>query len=88
MSNVYPCQCQIPFVLWRSEKYKEENPDIVIDTTRPYSIEDVIYSLSTLSRLTYKDNDQTLSIFSADFADPGKRLVGKEDYEDVLKKVK
>jgi heptose-I-phosphate ethanolaminephosphotransferase len=88
MSNVYPCQCQIPFVLWRSEKYKEENPDIVIDTTRPYSIEDVIYSLSTLSRLAYKDNDQTLSIFSADYVNPGKRLVGKEDYEEVLNKTK
>ncbi|GHT27965.1 hypothetical protein FACS189432_05270 [Bacteroidia bacterium] len=88
MSNVYPCQCQIPFVLWRSEKYKEENSDIIIDTTRPYSIEDVIYSLSTLSKLEYQDNDQSLSIFSADYADPGKRLVGDEDYEDVLKKVK
>ena len=87
MSNVYPCQSQIPFVLWRSDKYKEENPDIVIDTARAYSIEDVIYSISTLSGLEYKDNNQTLSIFSPDYVAPTKRLVGKEDYEEILKKL-
>ena len=88
MSNVYPCQSQIPFVLWRSDKYKEENPNIIIDTTRPYSIEDVIYSISTLSGLEYEDNNQTLSIFSSEYVVPTKRMVGKEDYEDILKKVR
>jgi heptose-I-phosphate ethanolaminephosphotransferase len=87
MANVYPCQCRIPFVLWRSEKYMAENPDIVIDTARPYSIEDVIYSISTLSRLKYKDNDQTLSVFSPTYKAPGSRFVGNENYEDILKKV-
>jgi heptose-I-phosphate ethanolaminephosphotransferase len=86
MSNVYPCQCRIPFILWRSERYKAENPDIVIDTSRPYSIEDVIYSISTLSKLEYVDNDQRFSIFSPEYQLPGKRLVGTEDYEEILKK--
>jgi heptose-I-phosphate ethanolaminephosphotransferase len=86
MSNVYPCQSQIPFVLWRSEKYKAENPDIVIDTARPYSIEDVIHAISTLSGLNYVDYDQTLSIFAPGYKAPEKRMVGKEDYEDILKK--
>jgi heptose-I-phosphate ethanolaminephosphotransferase len=88
MKNVYPCQCQVPFVLWRSEKYKEENLELVIDTDRPYNTEDLIYSLSTLSGLNYQDNDQSLSIFSPKYVVPEKRLVGRENYEDILKKIK
>lgn len=88
MSNVYPCQCQIPFVLWRSESYKNEMPDIVIDTSRPYSIENVIYSLSTLSGLRYEGNNQEESIFSAEYKIPEKRLVGAEDYDrEIIYKV-
>jgi heptose-I-phosphate ethanolaminephosphotransferase len=86
MSNVYPCQCRIPFVLWRSEKYKAENPDLVIDTARSYSTEDVIYSVSTLSRLEYEGYDRSLSIFTPEYAAPSSRMVGTEDYEDILKK--
>ena len=88
MSNVYPCQCRIPFVLWRSEQYKEEMSEIVIDTTRPYSIENVIHSISALSRLDYAGAERELSIFSNEYKTPEKRLVGKEDYdrEIMLKK--
>ncbi|MDR3267587.1 MAG: sulfatase-like hydrolase/transferase [Tannerella sp.] len=88
MSNVYPCQCRIPFILWRSEKYREENSEIVVDTARPYSIEDVIYSISTLGKLDYVDNDRTLSIFTKEYVAPAKRMVGKEDFEDILKKTR
>jgi heptose-I-phosphate ethanolaminephosphotransferase len=88
MANVYPCQCQIPFVLWRSEKYKAENPDIVIDPNRPYSIENVIYSISTLTKLDYADYDPTLSLFTPEYLVPDHRIVGKEYYDAILKKVK
>ncbi len=86
MTNVYPCQCQVPFVLGRSEKYKTEMPGIVIDTSRPYSIENVIYSISTLSGLQYGYYNPEESVFSEEYKAPEKRLVGKEDYEDILKK--
>lgn len=81
MSDVYPYQCLIPFALWRSEVYKEEMPEIVIDTSRPYSIENLIYSLSTLSGLVYDGNNGEESIFSAEYKIPEKRLVGQEDYD-------
>ncbi|GHV20397.1 phosphoethanolamine transferase CptA [Bacteroidia bacterium] len=88
MSDVYPCQARVPLVLWRSEKYKEEMPDIVIDTSRPYSIENVIYSLSTLSALQYSGYDRSASLFSGEYVVPEKRLVGTEDYEkDIIPKV-
>ena len=87
MANVYPCQCKIPFILWRSEKYKEEMPELVIDTFRPYSIEDIIYSLSTLTNLKYKANEPEKSIFSPEYKIPEKRLVGEENYDDILRKL-
>jgi len=86
MSNVHPCQCKIPFILWRSEKYRENVSDLVIDISRPYSIEDVIYSLSTLCCLEYEGNNPARSIFSAEYKIPSKRMVGKENYENILKK--
>ncbi|MDR3062255.1 MAG: sulfatase-like hydrolase/transferase, partial [Dysgonamonadaceae bacterium] len=88
MMNVYPCQARIPFILWRSEKYQTEMPDIIVDTSRPYSIENVIYSLSTLSALQYSGYDRSASLFSREYAVPEKRLVGNEDYEkDIIPKV-
>jgi heptose-I-phosphate ethanolaminephosphotransferase len=86
MSNVYPCQSRIPFILWLSKAHRAESHDLVIDPSRPYSIENVIYSISTLSRLQYADNDPSLSIFSAEYIEPAKRMVGKETYDDILKK--
>ena len=81
MTNVYPCQTQIPFVFWCSDAYKESMPEIVFDTTRPYSIENVIHSLSTLSGFRYKDYQPDKSIFSTEYKVPEKRMVGNEDYD-------
>jgi heptose-I-phosphate ethanolaminephosphotransferase len=87
MSNVYPCQSQIPFVLWRSERYRRENPRIVIDPSRPYSTEQVIHSISTLSGLSYHDYDPSQSLFTTAYIAPQTRKVGEEDYQHILKKV-
>ncbi|MDR3261523.1 MAG: sulfatase-like hydrolase/transferase [Tannerella sp.] len=87
LSNIYPCQCKIPFVLWRSESYEQENAAIDIDTKRPYSIENVIYSISTLSGLEYQDNNPSLSVFSPKYVASEKRMVGKENYTEILKKI-
>ena len=87
MTDVYPCQARVPFVLWRSEKYKEAMPEIVIETSRPYSIENVIFSLSTLSALKYDDYDASKSIFSEEYIIPKKRMVGEETIEEIRLKV-
>ena len=87
MTDVYPCQAQVPFVFWQSEQYKAEMPEIVIDTTRPYSIENVIFSLSTLSALKYDDYDESKSIFSKEYLVPEKRIVGDETIEEIRSKV-
>jgi heptose-I-phosphate ethanolaminephosphotransferase len=86
LSNVYPCQSRVPFVLWRSEKYRQEKPELIIDTDRSYSTEDVIYSISTLSGLEYEGNTPSYSLFSSEYVAPEVRWVGEEDYENILKK--
>jgi heptose-I-phosphate ethanolaminephosphotransferase len=86
LTNVYPCQSRVPFVLWRSEAYRQEMPDLVIDTARAYSTEELIYAVSNLCGLKYEDYDATKSLFSKEYKKPARRLVGKEDYEDILKK--
>ncbi len=87
MNNVYRGQCEIPFILWRSDSYKKEKTDIMIDVTRPYSIEDVIYGLSDLAGLEYKEYRPEKSIFSNKYQKPERRMVGREDYDNkILKK--
>ena len=75
-------------MLWRSERYRRDNPQILIDPSRPYSIEHVIHSISTLSGLSCQDYDPSLSLFTPVYVAPETRKVGREDYRDILKKVR
>ncbi|MDR2121441.1 MAG: sulfatase-like hydrolase/transferase [Tannerella sp.] len=87
MSNVYPCQSRVPLVLWRSARYRQENPHIVIDTALSCSTENIIHAVSTLCGLAHADYNPALSIFSPAYVAPDTRLVGNEDYRNILKKV-
>lgn len=89
MTNAYPSQCRIPFILWRSNAYRAESDSLVFDYTRPYSNEHLIYAISDLCGLRYNDFNPTLSLFSKAYVIPDKRLVGNEDFEkDILPKIK
>ncbi|MFA6923179.1 MAG: sulfatase-like hydrolase/transferase [Bacteroidales bacterium] len=76
--------CEIPFILWRSEEFKKEVA-ISVDTTRPYSTENLIYSVSDLAKLNYKDYDAGKSIFSEKFI-VRERKVGELKYEELKAK--
>ncbi len=78
-SSIY--QCEIPFILWLSDKYKKEVPCLVIDKKRPFSTENFIYSISTLAALKYDFYVPEFSLFSEKFI-PQKRFVGKMVYRD------
>ncbi len=80
--NISRYMCEIPFILWRSEAYKE-NVKLSVDTDRPYSTEDLIYSISQLSGLQYKSYDPAKSIFSTDFK-PKERNVRGKPYSDLI----
>ncbi len=66
--KVSPPMCEIPFVVWMSESYKKNRPDLVFDKNRPYSSADFIYSVSDIAGLRYKDYNDNRSLFSQKFA--------------------
>ncbi|NDW09444.1 sulfatase-like hydrolase/transferase [Dysgonomonas sp. 520] len=77
--------CQIPFMVWVSDKYKETNPEIVFNTKLPYSTTGFIYGLSDVAGLRYMDYDAEKSMFSPQFK-PETRYIGKLTYEEVLER--
>lgn len=79
--------CEVPFILWTSSGFIKNRPDLRIDTSRPYSTADFVYSLSNLAGLEYIDYNSRRSVFSGDFI-PDRRFVGDIPYEDLLKRKK
>jgi heptose-I-phosphate ethanolaminephosphotransferase len=76
-------QCEIPFLLWLSDKYKTKNPDIFIDEKRPFSTEHFIHSISTLGKLKHKEYNPNYSLFSSKFV-PQPRFVGDFHYTEII----
>lgn len=71
--NISRFMCEIPFILWVSEKYRGANRDIFSKMPgyldRPYSTENVIHSISDLSKLKFDDLDTSKSLLSGNFKD-------------------
>jgi heptose-I-phosphate ethanolaminephosphotransferase len=84
--NYSKYMCEIPFILWVSDKYKAANREDFARMKdyleRPYSTEDVIHSISGLSKLHYADFDKSRSIFSG-FYKEYPRLVNGKPYGEV-----
>lgn len=85
--KVSPAMCEVPFMIWTSKAYKANRPDLIFDTSRPYSTADFIYSVSDIGGLSYDGADSTRSIFSKEFT-PRKRLIGEKNYEEVKSRFK
>jgi len=83
--KVSPPMCEIPFMVWMSPNYRKSRPDLIFDTERPYSTEDFIYSISDIAGISYKDYDDTKSIFSKNF-EQRERFVGEKKYEEIKEK--
>ena len=80
--NYSKYECNIPFILWRSDNYKKQVKLFEGNIDTPYTTEDVIYSISQLSGLLYEEYDDTKSIFSDQFKEK-RRMVGNKFYEDL-----
>jgi len=83
--KVSPTMSEIPFIVWMSQSYRNHRQDLIFDTTRPYSTADFIYSVSDIAGLSYKDYDDTRSLFSQKFS-PRERFVGEKKYEEIKEK--
>lgn len=75
----------IPFVLWRSKIFKENNPIFEENLNAPFVTDDFLQSLADLSQIDFKGIQKEKSIFSENFH-PKKRIVGEGvDYEKIKK---
>ncbi|WP_339893738.1 phosphoethanolamine transferase [uncultured Algibacter sp.] len=78
--NVY----EIPFILWRSENYKE-GKTMFPHLDSKYMIDDLFHSMADLFSIKAKEVDYTRSIFSEHFKER-KRIVGDSvDYDNYFK---
>jgi heptose-I-phosphate ethanolaminephosphotransferase len=77
--------CEVPFIVWMTDKFKKERPDLMFDLNRPYSTADLMFSVSDLAGLNYPDYEDSRSIFSSQFI-PRRRWVGDIPYETLKEK--
>ena len=63
----------IPFVLWQSQKFKQENA-LFFDADRKYMIDDLFHSIADLLKISAKEVEPSRSIFNKDFKER-KRII-------------
>lgn len=83
--KVSPPMCEIPFLVWISDRYKQNRTDLVFNKERPYSTEDFIYSISDIAGLQYDGYEDARSLFSTTFM-PRERYVGEKKYDEIKKR--
>jgi len=75
----------IPFVLWQSNKFKEDS-QIKFDESRKYMIDNLFYSIADLLSITAKETDSSKSIFSKHFKQRKRIIKRNIDYDTFFKK--
>lgn len=80
---------EIPFLVWLSPEYKSTY-ELTFQPERPYVINDLLHSMSDLSRIQFDEYESERSIFSKNFV-PKPRIIGNgidydKYFEDYLKK--
>ena len=70
----------IPFVLWRSKKFIDDDKK-TYDLDKKHSAEDLIYTLSDLSNIKFKEFDSTRSLFNKNYIERNRIISKKMIYE-------
>lgn len=87
-------QFEIPFMIWMSDKYKQNRPDMVArierSVDRPYMIDDLPHLMLDLAGIECEWFDPTRSIINDKFNAKRKRLLldSKQDYDEIMKGAK
>ncbi len=58
---------QVPFMIWLSEKYKNDKSNLVWDTTRPYNHKDLIHTAADLSDINFKGFEPKRSVVNPNY---------------------
>ena len=85
--NATPAMFEIPFVLWRSNVHQQQF-QIAKDTARAATIDHLIYSMSDLSGIDFKGFQAEKSVFSKQYQEPEKRILGsrRDKYRELILK--
>lgn len=75
----------IPFILWRSKIFIQNNTSMKFDLTRKYMTDDLIYSLADLSSVTFDEFDEKRSIFNKHFKYKNRIILDSLNYDEVFK---
>lgn len=87
-------QFEVPFMIWMSDKYKENHPDVVAQVERsidrPYMIDDLPHLMLDLAGIECEWFDPTRSVINDKFNTKRKRLLldSKQDYDEIMKGAK
>jgi heptose-I-phosphate ethanolaminephosphotransferase len=72
---------EVPFILWRSNIFKQTNNMIVFDVNRKYMLDDLIYSISDLSSIKFDEFDMKKSIFNQNFEYKNRIILDSLNYD-------
>lgn len=84
-------QFEVPFMIWMSDSYKENHPDVVArverSVNRPYMTDDLPHLLLDLAGIECEWFDPTRSVINDRFNANRKRLLldSKQDYDAIMK---
>lgn len=87
-------QFEVPFMIWMSDKYKENHPEVVAQVERsvdrPYMIDDLPHLMLDLAGIECEWFDPTRSVINDRFNAKRKRLLldSKQDYDEIMKGAK
>ena len=87
-------QFEIPFMIWMSDKYKQNHLDMVArierSVDRPYMIDDLPHLMLDLAGIECEWFDPTRSVINDKFNTKRKRLLldSKQDYDEIMKGAK
>lgn len=85
-ANATTYMFEIPFMVWFSDSYKKQNPQVETYKTyidRPYQTDDVIHSIVDISRISVHDYEPERSIFNPKFKERT-RYIAKKNYVEFL----
>jgi heptose-I-phosphate ethanolaminephosphotransferase len=80
--KISTCMCEVPFIVWTSDRFGRKRKDLVYDEARPFSTTDALHSLAHMAGLNFEGYDASRSLFSPHFV-PRKRNVGDLTYDCV-----
>uniref|UniRef100_UPI0040493D9C phosphoethanolamine transferase n=1 Tax=Flavobacterium sp. TaxID=239 RepID=UPI0040493D9C len=76
----------IPFVLWLSDKKKQEKNNLVLDVSRKYSTENLIFTMADLATLKFNKFEPKKSVLNKDFQVNKRTIFNKQSYDVFFKK--